>query len=169
MSRWKIVLWENGLSLLFVYSFSTPLVTHYIDVIMTTMAFQPHGCLLNRLFRRRSKKTSKLRVTGLCVGNSPGPVNSPHKWPVTRKMFSFDDVIMVYTCLIEYKSSTGNIPPLFRCWRPDKSRCDTRVIGSMALTLTYGIVQTVFIMFANENHTLNWVYFNWNVMWLVLK
>ena len=55
---------------------------------------QPHGCLLNRLFRRRSKKTSKLRVTGLCVGNSPGPVNSPHKGPVTRKKFPFDDVIM---------------------------------------------------------------------------
>ena len=33
---------------------------------------QPHDCLLNRLFRRRSKKTSKLRVTGLCAGNSPG-------------------------------------------------------------------------------------------------
>ena len=31
---------------------------------------RPHDCLLNRLFRRRSKKTSKLRVTGLCVGNS---------------------------------------------------------------------------------------------------
>ena len=29
------------------------------------------GCLLNRLFGCRSKKTSKLRVTGLCVGNSP--------------------------------------------------------------------------------------------------
>ena len=28
-------------------------------------------CLLNRLSRRRSKKTSKLRVTGLCEGNSP--------------------------------------------------------------------------------------------------
>ena len=55
---------------------------------------QPHGCLLNRLFRHRSKKTSKLHVTGLCVGNSPGPVNSPHKGPVTRKMFPFDDVIM---------------------------------------------------------------------------
>ena len=27
-------------------------------------------CLLNRLFRRRSKKTSKHRVTGLCEGNS---------------------------------------------------------------------------------------------------
>ena len=23
-----------------------------------------------------------------------GPVNSPHKWPVTRKMFPYDDVIM---------------------------------------------------------------------------
>ena len=56
---------------------------------------QPHHCLLSRLFGRRSKKTSKLRVTGLCAGNSPGPVNSPHKWPVTRKMFPFDDVIMV--------------------------------------------------------------------------
>ena len=38
---------------------------------------QPHGCLLNRLFRRRSKKTSKLRVTGLCVGNSPGTGEFP--------------------------------------------------------------------------------------------
>ena len=28
---------------------------------------QPHECLLNRYFRRRSKKTSKLRVTGLCA------------------------------------------------------------------------------------------------------
>ena len=44
---------------------------------------QPHDCLLNRLFRRRSKKISKHRVTGFCEGNSPGPVNSPHKWPVT--------------------------------------------------------------------------------------
>ena len=32
---------------------------------------QPHDCLLKRLFRRRAKKTSKLRVTGLCEGNSP--------------------------------------------------------------------------------------------------
>ena len=32
---------------------------------------QPDDCLLKRLFRRRPKKTSKLRVTGLCVGNSP--------------------------------------------------------------------------------------------------
>ena len=32
---------------------------------------QPHDCLLNCAFRSRSKKTPKLRVTGLCAGNSP--------------------------------------------------------------------------------------------------
>ena len=31
---------------------------------------QPQYCLFNRIFRRRSKKTSKLRVTGICAGNS---------------------------------------------------------------------------------------------------
>ena len=34
-------------------------------------------CLLKRLFRRRSKKTSKLRVTGLCDGNPPATSGFP--------------------------------------------------------------------------------------------
>ena len=33
--------------------------------------YQPHDCLLNCLFRCRSKKTSKLHIIGLCEGNSP--------------------------------------------------------------------------------------------------
>ena len=41
-------------------------------------------CLPNRLFRRRSKKTS----------NHRWPVDCPHKGPLTREMFPFDDVIM---------------------------------------------------------------------------
>ena len=32
---------------------------------------QPHHCLLNRLLRRKSKKTSKLCVNSFCVRNSP--------------------------------------------------------------------------------------------------
>ena len=32
---------------------------------------QSHECSLNRPSRRRSKKTSKLRITGLCAWNSP--------------------------------------------------------------------------------------------------
>ena len=38
---------------------------------------QPHDCLLNCLFRRWSKKTSKLRVTGIFAGNSPGTGEFP--------------------------------------------------------------------------------------------
>ena len=48
---------------------------------------QPHDCLLNRLFRRRSNKTSKLRVTGLCAGN--------RRWPVAG-----------HDCLIKHKNAT---------------------------------------------------------------
>ena len=40
---------------------------------------QPHDCLLKRLFRRRSKKTSKPRVTGLCEGNSPVTCDFPEQ------------------------------------------------------------------------------------------
>ena len=45
---------------------------YYSDVIMgaKTSNHQPHDCLLNRLFRRGSKKTSKFSVTGLCEGKS---------------------------------------------------------------------------------------------------
>ena len=60
---------------------------------------QPHDCLVSRLFRHRWKKTSKLRVTGLCQENSPETGEFPAQWPVTRKMFPFDDVIMLYQSL----------------------------------------------------------------------
>ena len=49
---------------------------------------QPHGCLLNRLIRRRSKKTSKLRVTGLCAGNSPGTGEFPAQMASNAKNVS---------------------------------------------------------------------------------
>ena len=57
------------------YMSVTDALTHYNDVIMGAIASQITSltidCLLNRLSRRRSNKTSKLRVTGLCAGNSP--------------------------------------------------------------------------------------------------
>ena len=62
--------------------------------------------LLNRLFRQRSKKTSKHRVTGLLMGILRWPMDCPQEGPVTRKMFPFDAVIMwiiwphdLYTCI----------------------------------------------------------------------
>ena len=51
---------------------------------------QPHDCLLHRLLRCRSKMISKLAfVREIHLW----PVNSPHKAPVTQKMFSFDDLM----------------------------------------------------------------------------
>ena len=41
--------------------------------------------------RKHLSSTSLAFVRGI----HQGPVNSPHKWPVTRKMFPFDDVIML--------------------------------------------------------------------------
>ena len=66
---------------------------HYRDVIMSAIASQTTGfsVVSSTVY---SKKTSTFRVTGLCEGNPP-VVHSPHKGPVTRKMFSFDDVIML--------------------------------------------------------------------------
>ena len=53
------------------------LKAHFICITVTSKCAWWHlnhlrvDYLLNRLFRRRWKKTSKLRVTGLCTGNSP--------------------------------------------------------------------------------------------------
>ena len=55
---------------------------------------QPHDCLLHRLFRRRSKKYESSASLAFVWGIHRGPVNSPHKWLVTRKMSPFHDVIM---------------------------------------------------------------------------
>ena len=76
--------------------FPLPYQYHYDDVRMGAIASQITSLTIvySTVYSDADKKTSKLRVTGLCVGNSPGEVTSPHKGPVTRKMFPFDDVIM---------------------------------------------------------------------------
>ena len=94
---------------------------------------QRHDCLLSRLFRHRSKKTSKPRATRRCEWNSPVTSEFPHKGPVTRKMFPFDDVIMssrlharVFSCIFaitlnawkSFYNTTTYIcrSMLLRCW-----------------------------------------------------
>ena len=54
----------------------TPLQWHH-NGLDSVSNHQPNNCLLSRLFGRRSKKTSKVRVTGLCAGNSPGTGEFP--------------------------------------------------------------------------------------------
>ena len=82
---------------------------------------QPHGCLLNRLFRRRSRKCQSSAPLAFVRGIHRRPVNSPHKWPVTRKMFPFDDVIMVWSNMtpyrLQFRSNDSRIE-LLSDWNP---------------------------------------------------
>ena len=57
---------------------------------------QPHDCLFNHLFTRRSMKTLEPLVTGLCAGNSPGTGEFPAQMASNAKKFSFDGVIMCH-------------------------------------------------------------------------
>ena len=72
---------------------------HYIDVIMTTMASQItsltviYSTVYPGADQRKHQSSASLAFVR---GIHRGPVNSPHRWPVTRKMFPFDDVIMHY-------------------------------------------------------------------------
>ena len=61
---------------------------------------KPRHCLLNRLFRRKLKKTSKLRVTDLCVGNSPMTGEFPAHMASNTEKFPFDDVIMRFAVFV---------------------------------------------------------------------
>ena len=57
------------------------------------------GCLLNRLFMCRWRKHQSSALLAFVRGIHRWPLNSPHKGPVTRKMFPFDAVIMFSRCV----------------------------------------------------------------------
>ena len=70
---------------------------HYDDVIMTMLASQitsltvVHSIVYSGVNQRKHQSSASLAFVREI---HRGPVNFPHKWPVTRKMFPFDDVIM---------------------------------------------------------------------------
>ena len=72
------------------------LVGHFNDVIMSAIAFQitsltiVYSTVYSDADQRKHQSSASLAFV---LGIHRGPVNSPHKWPVMRKMFPFDDVI----------------------------------------------------------------------------
>ena len=70
---------------------------HYSDAIMGTTASQitsltiVYSTVYSDADQRKHQSSASLDFV---LGIHRGPVNSPHKRPVTRKMFPFDDVIM---------------------------------------------------------------------------
>ena len=74
-----------------------PVVSHYNDVIMSAMASQitnftiVYSTLYLGADQRKHQSSAPLAFVWEIHW---WPVNSPHKGPVTRKMFPFDDIIM---------------------------------------------------------------------------
>ena len=70
---------------------------HYCDVIMGAIESQitslmiVYSIVYSDADQRKHQSSASLAFVW---GIHRGPVNSPHQWPVTRKMFPFDDVIM---------------------------------------------------------------------------
>ena len=98
---------------------------HYNDVIMGMMASQITSLTVvySTVYSdANQRKISKLRVPGLCVGNSPGPVREftgTGEFPAHRasnaEMFPFDDVIMVLITMAMMTWTTSN-HRIDMCW-----------------------------------------------------
>ena len=79
---------------------------HYCDVIMGAIASQitsltiVYSTVYSDADQRKHQSSASLAFVR---GIHRGAVNSPHKWPVTRKMFPFDDVIMEMVLWWSYK------------------------------------------------------------------
>ena len=89
-------------------STTTTTVAHYSDVIIGTMAPQitsltiVYATVYSGADQRKHQSSGSLAFVW---GIHRWPVNSLHKWPVTRKMFPFDDVIMYHNSLLVTSTS----------------------------------------------------------------
>ena len=75
---------------------------HYSNVMMDAIASQitsltiVYSTVYSSVDQRKHQSSASLAFVW---GIHRWPVNSPHKWPVTRKMFPFDDVIVTKCCI----------------------------------------------------------------------
>ena len=100
---------------------TTDFTAHYDDVIMGAMASQITS--LTTVYSTVYSGTDQSKYQSCASlafvwGLHRWPVNSPHKWPVTRKMFPFDDVIMI--C-----APTSLSQSMLRQFKSDNLHCKT--------------------------------------------
>ena len=73
-----------------------------------------------------------------------GPVNSPHKWPVTRKKFPFDDVIMFIGKNMEISSSNHRVQFWFMfCLSHCSAVWNIEIHGMLNIVITHPTVTIV--------------------------
>ena len=90
------------------------LLVHYDDVRMGAIASQitsltiVYSIVYSDADQRKHQSSASLAFVR---GIHREPVNSPHKWPVTRKMVPFDDVIMSVDNPSRHVSYTNYLKP----------------------------------------------------------
>ena len=107
-----------------------------------SLQWRPNGCLkspalslLTQAFiLAQIKKHQSSASLTFVSGIHRWSVNSPHKWPVTRKIFPFDDVIMI----------TQTQPPRYLVWDIVKQYCERtyHVHSSNLLASSYRYTST---------------------------
>ena len=130
MSRAVTLIWQN----MHAPPFNI-IPWHYSDVIMATMASQTaslttvYSTVYSGIYQRGHQSSASLAFVREI---HRWPVNSPHKGPVTRKRFSFYDIIMI--------SQAPNFLPL-PCWVLPRNRW--KYVGFFSNIFNTGITQVV--------------------------
>ena len=120
---------------------------HYNDVMNGAMSSQitsltfVYSTVYSDADQRKHQSSASLAFVR---GIHRGPVNSPHKWPVTRKMFPFDDVIMCGCNKVgpQHNDSRGYISwsvlyflPWLTCWGHNKMTAILQMTFSMKIAV----------------------------------
>ena len=116
---------------------------------------QSRDRLLSHLIRLRSKKISV--SLAFVRGIHRWPVNSPHKWPVTRNMFLFDDVTMREN--VREKSGNGFLPTPWQTYGNTSMEC---VFGMEFLYIVILVShKVIYSMIESTNKYI--LFIQWNV------
>ena len=99
--EWKQLHFDSNFRVLLIIYMTISITgsSHYSDVIMGTIASQitsltiVYSTIYSDADQRKHQSSASLAFVWWI---HRGPVNSPHKWPVTRKMFPFDDIIKLW-------------------------------------------------------------------------
>ena len=139
---------------------------HFNDVKMGVMASQItsltsfYSTVYSGVDQRKHQSSASLAFVW---GIHRGPVNSPHKWPVTRKMFPFDDVIMKTEIFprspaVANHNSKSPYTPLRRAalaWTWNSLifiiRCNTFALIALCENESIGINSSKILQFLKEN------------------
>ena len=106
-SKMSLLLWWPRKDALLAFS-------HYSDVIISKMASQINSVsMVYSTVQGQIKENIKLRVTGLCEGNSPVTGEFPAEMASSAEMFPFDDVIIVNAISVTRQDGNSKPSPPF--------------------------------------------------------